>query len=100
MVTKEQVMEALNQVNDPEIPIVSIVELGLIYNAEIQGSKVNIQMTLTARGCGMAPMIAANAKAKVEEMEGVDEAIVEIVWDPPWTPDRISESARKKLGYA
>ncbi|MFC1565173.1 metal-sulfur cluster assembly factor, partial [candidate division KSB1 bacterium] len=93
------VWDALNQCFDPEIPIVTIVELGLIYDVSINGSNVDVKMTLTARGCGMAKYIAADAKSKIETIDGIGEVNVEIVWDPPWTPERISESAKKKLGY-
>lgn len=100
MVTKEEVMGALNKCFDPEMPMVSLVELGLIYDVIVKDEIVDIKMTLTTPGCGMAPMISNDAKTKVEELDGVSEAIVELVWDPPWTPDLIHESARKKLGYA
>jgi metal-sulfur cluster biosynthetic enzyme len=79
--------------------MVTIVELGLIYGVTIKNNNVDIKMTLTARGCGMAQYIAADARAKVEELEGVGNVSVELVWDPPWTPERISDSAKKKLGY-
>jgi len=100
MVTKEQVMEALNRCYDPEIPVVSIVELGLIYDVQINDDIVDVTMTLTARGCPMHSVMAMDAKNKVEALEGVKEANVQVVWDPPWTPERLTESARKKLGYA
>ncbi len=100
MITQDQVMNALNQCYDPEIPIVSIVELGLIYDIKINGNDVDIKMTLTARGCPMHSVISQNAKQKVETIEGVENVSVEVVWDPQWTPERLSESAKKKLGYA
>jgi len=100
MVTKEQVMDALHQCKDPEIPMVSIVDLGLIYDVQINDDVVNIKMTLTTPGCGMAKYIAQEAKMKVESLEGVKEANVNIVWDPPWTPERMSDEAKKRLGFA
>lgn len=100
MLNKESVMEALNNCFDPEMPMVSLVELGLIYDVIINDNNVDIKMTLTSPGCGMATMIAGDARAKVLDLDGVGDVNVEIVWDPPWTPEKIAESARKKLGYA
>ncbi len=99
---EEMVWDALRTCFDPEIPI-NIVDLGLIYDLRAQGLendryKVSVKMTLTAQGCGMGPTIAADAKAKVETIPGVDEADVAIVWDPQWTPHMISEKGRKVLG--
>ena len=100
MVTEEMVMAALNRCNDPEIPIVSIVELGLIYDVKVDDGNVHVKMTLTAPGCPMHSVIAQDARSKIESIDGVTSAHVEVVWDPPWTPERLTESARKKLGYA
>ncbi len=98
-VTKETVMEALRTVNDPEIPGMSIVDLGLIYGVAVEGAKVDVKMTVTAPGCPMAHYMAEMAKKAVEELEGVDEANVEVVFEPPWKPEMMSEEARKKLGF-
>ena len=100
--TKEQVLEALKVVYDPEIPV-NIVDLGLIYDlaltpGERGGRKVEVKMTLTAQGCGMGPVIAADAKSKLEAQPGVESAEVAIVWDPVWNPRMISEAGRKQLG--
>lgn len=96
--TKEQVLEALKEVYDPEIPF-NIVDLGLIYGCDIQdGGVVNVQMTLTFPGCGMGPFMANSARDKIMELPGVEEANVEMVFDPPWTPERISEDIRRELG--
>lgn len=100
MVTKEQVMDALQQCKDPEIPMVSIVDLGLIYDVQIKDDVVDIKMTLTTPGCGMAKYIAQEAKMKVESLDGIKDVNVTIVWDPPWTPERMSEEAKKHLGFA
>lgn len=100
MLAKEQVIEKLKECYDPEIPHVSIVDLGLIYDVRVDGSRVEVDMTLTARGCPMSQAIALNAKTKIEELDGVDEATVNVVWDPPWTPDRISETGKKALGWS
>ncbi|MDE0344129.1 MAG: iron-sulfur cluster assembly protein [Deltaproteobacteria bacterium] len=97
MVTKEQVYEALQDCYDPEIPV-SIVELGLVYDVEVADDTVEVKMTLTAPGCGMGGMIAANAESLIREIPGVKDASVDLVWDPPWDPSRISEEARQKLG--
>ena len=99
MVTEEQVMEALNQCKDPEIPMVSIVDLGLIYGVDIQEDVVHVTMTLTTPGCGMAKYMVQEAKMRVENIDGVKEANVQLVWDPPWTPERMSEDVRKRLGF-
>ncbi len=96
--TKEQVLEALKEVYDPEIPF-NIVDLGLIYGCDIQDSGVvNVQMTLTFPGCGMGPFMANSAREKIMELPGVEDANVEMVFDPPWTPERISEDIRRELG--
>ena len=97
MVTKDEVYEALHGCYDPEIPV-NIVDLGLIYDVEINEDKVNVKMTLTAPGCGMGPMIASDAQSKILQLPGVSEANVDLVWDPPWDPSRISEEAKGKLG--
>ena len=96
-VTKEAVLEQLKQVYDPEIPI-NIVDLGLIYDVQVNDGKVYVQMTLTAPGCGIGPYIAQQAEWAVSELEGVEDVEVEMVFDPPWSPDMISEDAKKMLG--
>jgi len=101
-VSEEMVWEELKQVYDPEIPI-SVVELGLIYDLQIAplssgGSRVQVKMTLTAQGCGMGPSIAMDAQRRIEILPGVEEADVQVVWDPPWTPELISPEGKKKLG--
>lgn len=98
-VTKETVMEALGTVNDPEIPGLSIVDLGLIYAVEVESGKVDVRMTVTAPGCPMAHYMAQTAKKAVEELDGVDEANVEVVFEPPWNPEMMSAEARKRLGF-
>ncbi len=97
MATKDQVYEALHACYDPEIPV-NIVDLGLICDVEINEDKVNVKMTLTAPGCGMGEMIASDARQKILELPGVSEAKVDLVWDPPWDPSKISEEAKQKLG--
>ncbi len=98
---EEQVWGQLKGVYDPEIPV-DIVNLGLVYDCvvEKEGDKtiVSVKMTLTAPGCGMGPVIAADAQAKIMTINGVDEARVELVWDPAWNQEMISEEGRMKLG--
>jgi len=97
MVTKEQVYEVLQTCYDPEIAV-NIDDLGLVYDVEVNDDKVAVKMTLTAPGCGMGTMIANDARAKILDLEGVEDATVDLVWDPPWDPSRISEEAKQKLG--
>ena len=98
---EQQVWHQLKQVFDPEIPV-DIVNLGLVYDCSVRkeddATNVNIKMTHTAPGCGMGPVIAADAQARVMTIEGVDDAAVELVWDPPWNQDMISEEGKMKLG--
>lgn len=100
--SEEQAWYVLKGCFDPEIPV-NIVDLGLIYSLqseEVGGGKykLDVQMTLTAQGCGMGPTIAADAKEKLESLDAVDFANVQIVWDPPWNPRMISEAGKAKLG--
>ena len=100
-VKEEAVWETLKTCYDPEIPV-NIVDLGLIYDCKItpaeHGSKVTVKMTLTAPGCGMGPVLAREAEEKITALSGVASANVELVWDPPWSPDRISAAGRERLG--
>jgi probable FeS assembly SUF system protein SufT len=98
----ENVWEQLRNCYDPEIPV-NIVDLGLIYSLDVQdapegGKNVDLKMTLTAPGCGMGPSLAADAEQRILSVPGVSNVKVELVWDPPWSPDRISEEGRQKLG--
>jgi FeS assembly SUF system protein len=97
-VTEQKVLEVLSEVYDPEIPI-DIVNLGLIYGIDIKDGRVHVRMTMTAPGCPASAQIAAEAKMLIEEIPGVKEAIIEIVWDPPWDPSMMSEEAKQSLGY-
>ena len=97
-VTKEKVLEALSEVYDPEIPI-DIVNLGLIYDVQIEDGNVFVKMTMTAPGCPSSAQIAAESQMLIEGLRGVKEASIEIVWDPPWDPSRMSEEAKRGLGY-
>ena len=95
--TREDVLEALKDVYDPEIPI-NVVDLGLIYDCQVNERDVNIKMTLTFPGCPMGPYIAQQAKGRVAELDGVGDVDVELVFDPPWSPDLITEEGRAQLG--
>jgi FeS assembly SUF system protein len=96
-VTKEKVLEVLSQVYDPEIPI-DIVNLGLVYDVQINDNTVDLKMTMTSPGCPSAREIILESQTLVSEIEGVKEANVEIVWDPPWSPEKMSEEARTSMG--
>ena len=96
-VTREDVLEALKDVYDPEIPV-NVVDLGLIYDVKVEDNDVDIRMTLTFAGCGMGPYIAQQAEWRLAELENIDDINVEMVYDPPWTPDMISEDGKKLLG--
>jgi len=93
----EDVYSSLKAVYDPEIPV-NIVDLGLIYDVQVNGSDVYVQMTLTAPGCGMGPYIAQQAEWAIQEIEGVEDVQIELVFEPAWTPDLISEEARSQMG--
>jgi FeS assembly SUF system protein len=94
-----RVIAALRTVYDPEIPV-NIFDLGLVYALDVDeaAGKVQICMTLTAPGCPVAQTFPATVEAAVEAVEGVNEARVDLVWDPPWSKDRMSEAARLDLG--
>ena len=96
-VTTEDIYEALKSVYDPEIPV-NIVDLGLVYDVQVNDSDVYVQMTLTFPGCGMGPYIGQQAEWAVQELDGVGEVQIEMVFDPPWSADLISEEARAQLG--
>ena len=101
-VDEKAVWDQLRQCYDPEIPV-NIVDLGLVYGCQLiqgpqGGTKVEVKMTLTAPGCGMGPAIAHDAQSKILSIEGIDEADVQLVWDPPWNQGMISEAGRMKLG--
>ena len=92
------VKDAMRTVYDPEIPI-NIYELGLIYELRIEPTgKVHVQMTLTAPSCPEAQTLPARVQQVIGEVPGVSEATVELVWEPPWTPQKMSEAARLQLG--
>jgi probable FeS assembly SUF system protein SufT len=100
---EQQVWDALKKVFDPEIPA-SIVDLGLVYELLHEerpegGRKVTIRMTLTAPGCGVAPLILDDVRERVAKVPGVGSVDVDLVFDPPWTPEKMSDAARLQLGF-
>ena len=98
---EKEIWQTLKTCFDPEIPV-NIVDLGLIYGMEVtqlpDGNRVDVKMTLTAQGCGMGASIAADARNKILDLPGVVEADVQVVWDPVWTPEKISPEGRALLG--
>jgi len=98
----EQVWDQLKTCYDPEIAV-NIVDLGLVYDCKVTPTDQNkhnvaIKMTLTAPGCGMGASIAADAKGKIEQLAGINDVQVDLVWEPPWEPSKMSEEAKLKLG--
>jgi metal-sulfur cluster biosynthetic enzyme len=98
MVEEEAVTEALSNVIDPELGL-DFVELGLVYDVEIDGGTVNITFTLTTPACPIGPQVSEQMKEFVGEVEGVDEVVPNMVFSPPCTPERMSEDAKFALGY-
>ncbi len=97
MTSENEVREALTKVMDPELGI-SLVDLGLIYGIKLSGKKVVVRMSFTTPACPMLQHIASNVEEAVVKLDGVEEVNVQLVWDPPWTPERISDVGKKKLG--
>jgi FeS assembly SUF system protein len=96
-IKKAEVMKKLKECYDPEIPI-NIVDLGLVYDVKIKEGNVYIKMTLTAIGCPLTGFIVEDIKNKLKEIKGVKNVDVDIVWDPPWSPEKMSKEARAILG--
>lgn len=102
VITEDEVLSALRQVYDPEIPV-NIVDLGLIYKIGFENSTddqhdVVVDMTMTAQGCPEHVNISGQVKARIEQLPGVRNATVNVIWNPPWGPERLSPDARKQLG--
>jgi len=96
-VTIDEIHEALREVYDPEIPV-NVLDLGLIYDIKVTEGQVYVQMTLTAPGCGMGPYIAQNAEWRIAEIDGVEDVEVDMVFDPPWSQEMITEEGKKTAG--
>ena len=98
MPTKEEVLEAMRQVEDPELGM-DIVELGLFYDAEIEGPNVKVHYTLTSMGCPAGPLIEQDIERVVQEIPEVEAVETELTFDPPWTPEKMSDDAKFILGF-
>lgn len=100
MVTKEEILNALKDVYDPEIPV-NIVDLGLIYSVEVdpENGAIKLVMTMTAPGCPLGNYIVNDVEMVLRSLEGVKDVQVELTYDPPWSPDMMSDDAKKELGY-
>ena len=95
--TKEDILNALSEVYDPEIPI-NIVDMGLIYKVDIDSdNNVEIDMTMTTRGCPMHSMMTFQAQKRLEQIKGIGKVKVNLVWNPPWTPEMISPKIKEKI---
>jgi metal-sulfur cluster biosynthetic enzyme len=97
-VEQEEVLEALTNVIDPELGL-DFVELGLVYNVEVDGGTVTVTFTLTTPACPIGPQVSEQMQEFVSEIDGVEEVITQMVFTPPWTPEKMSEDAKFALGY-
>ncbi len=97
MALREQVFDALRGVEDPELGM-DVVDLGLVYDVEVDGSSVKVIHSLTSMGCPAGPMIQEDIHRAASEVEGVEAVQVDLTWDPPWTPERMSDDAKFILG--
>src|SRR5262249_4127740 len=97
MPSKEEVLEALRQVEDPELGM-DVVDLGLVYDVEVDGPKAKVLYSLTSMGCPAGPLIAQDIDRVTREVPGVEDVDLELTFDPPWTPDRMSDDAKLILG--
>ncbi len=98
MPTKNDVLEALRQVEDPELGM-DIVDLGLLYEVEVEGPNVKVIYSLTSMGCPAGPLISQDIDRAAREVPGVEDVELELTFDPPWTPDRMSDDAKFILGF-
>jgi metal-sulfur cluster biosynthetic enzyme len=98
MPSRDEVFDALRVVEDPELGM-DIVELGLLYEAEIDGSAVHVTYSLTSMGCPVGPFIEQQIREVVEGMEGVETVDAELTWEPPWSPEKMSDDAKFILGF-
>ncbi len=98
VLTADQVRQALRQVKDPELDL-NIIDLGLVYDVEVEDGDVRINMTLTSPGCPAGPMITNDAHKVVRALDGVKDVNIEIVWEPYWTPERIDPKVRAMMGF-
>jgi metal-sulfur cluster biosynthetic enzyme len=96
--SRDEVIDALRTVEDPELGM-DIVELGLLYDVEVEGPKVHVTFSLTSMGCPVGPMIEQQIHDSVAALPGVENVEPELTWDPPWTPERMSDDAKFILGF-
>ena len=96
-ISEDEILEALRDVYAPEIPV-NIVDLGLVYGVSISEQDVEVTMTLTFAGCGMGPYIAQQAEWRLAEIDGIEDINVDLVFDPPWNPEMITEEGKRLLG--
>ena len=97
MITEEIVLEQIKQVIDPDVGL-NIVDMGLIYGVDINDDIVDITMTLTSPGCPAAPQLLNGSQTVVQQLDGVEEVNINVVWTPPWDPEMMSEEAKAELG--
>ena len=97
MAEDNALLDALKEVIDPEL-MVNIVDLGLVYDVEQEGPKVNVNMTLTSPACPVGPQLMQQAKMALERLDDVEEAEITLVMTPPWSPERMTDDARDQLG--
>lgn len=95
--TRERILEALQGVSDPEIPV-DIVNLGLVYDVEVRAGWVTVRMTMTSPGCPVSDYLVSEVKRTIAELPGVEGVDVDLVWDPPWSPELMSEEGKRTLG--
>jgi metal-sulfur cluster biosynthetic enzyme len=98
MPTRDDVIEALRSVEDPELGM-DIVELGLLYEVEVAGPRVHVLYSLTSMGCPVGPLIEQSVQEVVRSLPDVEQVETELTWDPPWTPEKMSDDAKFILGF-
>jgi metal-sulfur cluster biosynthetic enzyme len=98
MASREEVLEALRQVEDPELGM-DVVDLGLVYEVDVEGQTAKVRYSLTSMGCPAGPLIAQDIDRVAREVPGVEDVELELTFDPPWTPDRMSDDAKFILGF-
>jgi metal-sulfur cluster biosynthetic enzyme len=96
--TRDEVMEVLRQVEDPELGM-DVVDLGLVYEVGVEDAKAKVLYSLTSMGCPAGPLIAQDIEGAVRQVEGIEDVELELTFDPPWTPDRMSDDAKFILGF-
>ena len=98
MVTEDNVMQALRDVYDPEIGV-NVVDLGLVYRVEVHGGNVEVDLTMTTPACPAYEMLTDTAEQAIKSLDGVQNVHVELVWEPPWTPDMMDDDIKRALGF-